>query len=372
MATLTAYATTNSQDLGPGSNLTVTVGGKQVFLLDSDDQIALQSYLDTATRLPTSDSGMRALLGYTTDAEGKKFADLVQVYSQIFSHCWHFKTEVFPESVFLAFLVSNYARMSFIYYDRILKVFGEFLDGTRTESSTKEIVHYTVNELRGAIHSYAAEVSKVHTAFQTFDTETTADQGRIELAANFYSDEFNLNEDIIKQKQARIDALKSEIAALKIEYDQAVIVAATTPIYAWIPFVGWLVGPTVAGIYGAKAVELEKKMAVLGEELRTTDADLQLRISLKASLSLANSDLAGLKTKCAAALKALARIKTVWTNVDAALERLSIGVNDINNKETLRGLKRAVESAETEWDVVYQQAENYTATAYLRVEEMIG
>lgn len=372
MATWTAYATTDSQDLGPGSNLTVTVGGKQVFLLDSDDQIALQVYLDTATRLPTSDSEMRMLLGYRTDGESKKFADLIQVYGQIFSRCLDFKNNIYPESVNLAWLIAGYAQKSFTYYDRITEAFQEFADGSRSETSVKEVVNDYVNILRKDIDWHISAAERVHTAFQTFDTGTTADQGRIELTANFYSDEFNLNEEIIKQKQSRIDALKGEIAALKAEYDQAVIIASTTPTYAWIPFVGWIVGPTVAGIYGAKAVELEKKMAVLGDELRTTDADLQLRIGLKASLSLVNDDLVGLKTKCAAALKALARIKTVWTNIDAALGRIPAELDDILNKETLRGLQRAVESASLEWAQVYQQAARYLATAFLRIERMIG
>lgn len=372
MATMTAYMTTDSQDLGPGSNLTATVGNKEVFVLDSEDQIALQDYVETAVRLPTSDSEMRMLLGYKTDAEGKKFTELIQVYSQIFSRCWYFKTQVYPESVFLAFFVSTYARKSFIYYDRLMKIFQEVSDKVRTITSAKEAIDYTVDELKRDAKIYAAQVDEVHTAFQEFDTGTTADQGQLELAVKFYSGEFNLNESIIQQEKTQIDTLKGDIEALKAEYEQAVIIASTTPIYAWIPILGWIVGSTVAGVYGAKAVEINNRIAALGEDLRMKSDDVQLRTGLEASLSLANQDLVGLKTKCVAARRVLARIKEVWTRLDAALDRIPtyLDLIEIGDDTALIVLRLALNTARNEWDTVYTQAEKYTATAYLRVEEL--
>ncbi len=368
MATLTAYKTTESQDLGPGSNLTITVDGTDVFLLKSEDQIALQEYIDTGVRLPTSDSELRMLLKYNDD-QSKTFDGLINVYSEIYKHCSHFRTQVYPESVKSASNILAYAIKAPGYYDDMVAAFQDFVDGKMTKEVAKEEIKDYTGSLRTDIEFYVTKLDEVHTAIQQFDTDTLADQGRLNRATASYSDTFKLNENIIEEQQRAIDNLRLEIEAVKAEYTQSVIIASTTPIYAWIPFFGYIIGPTVAGVYGAKAVELDKKIATLKAELETKTADVQLRTELKGTLSLVNKNLAETLKKCSAALEALAKIKTVWTNLDAALERIPTGLDDIDQKESLRGLKRAVESAKTEWEGIRKMADNYVATAYIKLED---
>jgi hypothetical protein len=368
MATLTAYKTTESQDLGPGPNLIITVGETEVFLLKSEDQIALQQYVDTGVKLPVSQSALKMLLKYNDD-QSKTFENLIEVYSKIYQHCSHFRTQVYPESVKSASNILAYAIKVPDYYDDIIAAFQDFVDGKITKEAAKvEIKDYT-GSLRTNIGFYVTKLDEVHTAIQQFDTDTLADQGELDRATASYSDTFKLNDAAILEQQTAIDNLKNEIETVKAEYTQSVIIASTTPIYAWVPFFGYIIGPTVAGLYGAKAVELDKKIAALKAELETKTADVQLRTELKGTLSLVNENLAETSKKCSAALESLARIKTVWTNLDAALENIPTGLDDIDKKESLRGLQRAVDSAKTEWEQIGKLANNYVATAYIRLED---
>lgn len=370
MATMTAYTVTDSQDLGPGSNLTTKVGDKEVFLLESEEQYKLQNYVDTGIRLPTSDSEMRMLLGYKKEEARVLFVNLVHVYSQIFSHCSHFKTQVYPKSVSLALDVSAYARMAPDYYDAVIQTFEDAAKKDMSKQEALAIIDELVAALRKTVDSYIEKTKEVHTAIQGFATNTTADQGLLDTAKATYSNEFDLNESTIEQEQARIETIKSEVEALKAEYTTAVIIASTTVTYAWIPFFGYFIGPTIAGIYGAKAVEINNKIAALGEELRTKSDDVQLRIVLKASLALVNGDLEELKAMCDAALTTLTRIQLVWTELDAGLNRLPAALDNIDNATFLLTLKLAVNAAKNEWQAIATKADSYTSVAYLKVEEI--
>lgn len=376
MATLTAYTATDSENLGPGNNLFITVEGQDIFLLKSDDQIALQEYVDTGVRLPVSQSELKMLLKYSDD-QSKTFDNLINVYSEIYNHCSDFRTNVYPESVKSASDLYAYARIAPGYYQDMVDIFREYVDKKTTKEDAKKEISDLVNSLRRNIKGdpekgivgYITRIDATHTKIQKFDTDTFTDKGRLNTATTFYSDTFKLNDTTIEEQQRAIDNLKLEIEAVKAEYTQSVIIASTTPIYAWIPFFGYIIGPTVAGIYGDKAVKLNKKIDELVEQLRTKTADVQLRTELKGTLSLVNENLAETSKKCSAALEALARIKTVWTDLLAALERIPLGLDNIDEKETLRGLEREVNTASEEWRRIGSMANNYVATAYIKLED---
>ena len=119
----------------------------------------------------------------------------------------------------------------------------------------------------------------MHNAIQTFDTDTVADKGRLDTATLDYSVQYNLNDQVILDEQADIASLKSEIAALKEEYKQDVIIASTTVTYAWVPVIGWLIGPTVAGVYGDngdKAVKANESISTKQASLDTKRSRLSI------------------------------------------------------------------------------------------------
>ncbi len=66
---------------------------------------------------------------------------------------------------------------------------------------------------------------------------------------------FGNEEQLLAQLIGQIQSAAATIEDLWAEYKHDVIVASTTPTYAWIPFYGFIAGPVVAGVFGAKAVE---------------------------------------------------------------------------------------------------------------------
>ncbi len=360
---------TGSQSLNPSGDFLDDASGNQTFILKSSDQVDLQAYVEAGIKLPTSDSEMRMMLGYTDDESSRIFSNLVNVYSDIYTHCSEFKTLVYPKSVSTAYDVYNYASKVPEYLDGLIEVIDGLQAGLILKTEAKDAVDDLVGSLKQDIDRYVNRIDEVHNAIQQFDTDTVADKGNLDTVTSVYSTQYNLNDQVILDEQTEIESLKSEIASLKEEYKQDVIIASTTVTYTWVPFIGWLIGPTIAGVYGDKAVQANEKISAKQTDLDNKEADLKRRIVLKGSLTLANESLTGISDKAKKALDALALMKTSWTNQKSALDQASSDIDSLLDDKTKIGIKTDIDTAKTSWAKIAKLAENYTTTAYLKVEE---
>ncbi len=78
---------------------------------------------------------------------------------------------------------------------------------------------------------------------------------------------FGNEEQLLSQLIGQIQSAAVSIEDQWAEYKHDVIVASTTPTYTWVPFYGWIAGPVVAGIFGAKAVEALKQIQTLENQI---------------------------------------------------------------------------------------------------------
>lgn len=122
-----------------GGTLTVTLNPGELlptennpFLMSKPEFLAVQAYVENGTSLPKSSEEMISKLKISAE-DVDKFSDLINVYKSIYSHCYDFKTVVFPMTVTLAANISHYNTKVPIYYGALNPIIVAYNNGSLSE-----------------------------------------------------------------------------------------------------------------------------------------------------------------------------------------------------------------------------------------------
>jgi hypothetical protein len=361
-------------NIGPGALVKSNPApNENPFLLSSAEWLAIQVYVNDAISLPTNTDAFQKSLGpgappiNTTD-----FAPLIACYSTINSHCTDWQNTTFPASVNLAGDVVAYAQKAPIYYGAI-NTEAQKLVTNPNDTQAQAALTAIINNLAAQAATYQNNAQHVADLVKTFADQTSADKvaligtdGASGLVKT-YTDKYGSTSDAVKSLTDQINGLNTLLVADTKEYNHDVIVASTSPTYAWIWPIGTIAAAIVAGIYGDKAMKALDRIHKDQDQIATLSAELQADANLMINLTRANKGITQITTEITNALPVIQKIQGIWGAIATDLTNIgNIIKNDIQQALPII-MSLGVDEAITAWQKLGTEADAYRVNAYITV-----
>ncbi|HEU5003916.1 MAG TPA: alpha-xenorhabdolysin family binary toxin subunit A [Actinomycetota bacterium] len=362
---------TSQLSIAPGAIAVPGTEGGPGFALSKPEWIAVQTFVTNGLALPTNDTEFRNSLGAGAPSSLADFQRLITCYQSIYGHCTTWQGDTFPKSVTLASEVYEYGTSKApVFYPPILKE-ADILSKNPGDDGAKEALKAILDNLSQTAGGYATRAADVQKDIQAFADGTAADQTTL-IGPDGQGGLLKYYNDKYGSASAEVEALTKDIAAQRIvlqsandEYDHDVIVAATTPTYAWVWPIGTIAAAVVAGIYGDKAVKARERAQAAQGKIDTLTDQLTADANLMTAIHSATFGLTSISGNIAAALPVIQKIQGVWGGIADDLKAI-VRLIDVDIRQVppiIMGL--GVDEAMKAWFNVAQAANAYRLNAYV-------
>jgi hemolytic enterotoxin HBL len=365
MSTAPAYS------IAPGDIATAGTPGGPSFILSKAEWIAIQTYVNDGLSLPTTIAQFRASLGTGAPSDLSDFTQLITAYATLNGHCTTWQSTTFPMTVSLASDIYEYGTNKVpVFYPAILTE-ANILINDPTNANALAALAAILNNLQAAANGYQVKAKAASDAIQTFSNQMTADESTL-IGPNgdaglrkYYTDKYGTTSAQVAQYTQELAAWKLALAGDQAAYRHDVIVAATTPTYAWVFPYGTIAAAIVAGIYGHKAVEALDSIANDQKQIDALQADLAADANLINAINMATGGITGIVAALQAALPVVQKIQGVWQGISDDIAAIAALIDtDIRQVPPII-MSLGVSEATTAWYNVAQAANQYRVNAYV-------
>ena len=364
---------TPTPNIGPSAIAQPAVTGGPAFALSATEWLAIQIYVNDALALPTTADAFKNSLGPGAPSDLSDFTQLVTAYATINGHVTTWQNDTFPASVSLASDIYNYALQAPTYYNPILPLAQKLTANPDDQQALQELTAI-LGVLSKSATTYHDNAAAVSTKIQTFATQTQAD--KVTLSGTdgtgglqkYYNDKYGTTSADVIEINKELAAQKLILDSANAEYNHDVIVASTTPTYAWVFPFGTIAAAVVAGVYGDKAVKALEKVRAAQQQINTLSAQLAADALLMIAINKVESGLTNIIGPLNAALPIIQKIQGVWGAIADDLNTI-IGTIKTNIQDALPIIMNlGVETAINEWTAVGAEANAYRVNAYITVQ----
>lgn len=352
-------------------------GANGAFLLSAAEWLTIQVYTRGAAGLPVSETLMRQELNMADTDPIAPFQRIIDAYKDINAHCKTWDEVTFPQSVSLAGDVVNYSRMAPTYFNEMLPEAEKLARNPNDEAARAKLLTI-LKRLSRQAGNFAAKAKDVAQKVTQFANDTKNDQVTIQGAdgkgglAGYYNERFGATSEEGKRLQGELAEANRMLQQAISDYNHNVVVAATTPTYAWVIGVGWIIAPVVAGVFTKKALDsLELQKRARAEIGRL--GGLQSRnATVIGEIERAQANIATIQEQLNAALPAILKIQGTWLAMKQDFDHL-IMLIDENLADSIRDLPALigadVEIAIDQWKALGKRADEYRTNAFVQVEQ---
>ncbi len=361
-------------NIGPSAIADPGTAGGPGFTLSRPEWVAIQTYSTDALALPTTDETFRKSLGPGAPDNLSDFTQLIEAYKTINGHVTTWDKQVFPASVDLASDVYQYGMTKApVYYPPILKE-ADILADNPDDEHAKAALKAILDNLKKDAQDKADRAAGVAKQIGQFAADTESD--RITMVGTdgkgglvkYYDDKYGTTSSEVADLTKEIDAQRQILKAADEEYDHDVVVAATTPTYAWVWPVGTIAAAVVAGVYGKRAVEALDRARAAQAKINELAAKLAADANLLVAIHSAEIGMNTIVRDVTAALPVIQKIQGVWGGMASDLGAISAMIdNDIRNVPAII-MSLGVDEAVKAWHNVALNADAYRVNAYVKQE----
>ncbi|HMV67327.1 MAG TPA: alpha-xenorhabdolysin family binary toxin subunit A [Myxococcota bacterium] len=344
------------------------------FLNSQSGWIAINLYTTHSAALPTTIDQLRTLSNTPATTDLTKAQPVLDIFKDIQTHCapW---SNTYTTVVKLASDLFDYAnsQVPATYGGLVQEIDAYMALPDKTTQTAKD--HWTniialVQSLADTARTYATSADNVRTAVNDFYTQTQNDQTHLDQQKDPGGQIAALTAELA-DLATQITTWKQTLQDAEDEYKHDVIVASTSPTYAWVGFpfcpVGLIAAGVVAGIYGAKAVAAKNEIAAAKNEIHTLEdqqnGDKVTLAAYNATATLVQKTLDEGK----AALDALAVIKGQWGALADDLDNIVDQFTNHTNTNLPVLLKVEINARATTWADVAKKSDIFRTTAYINV-----
>lgn len=367
---------TKKMDIGPGPIAKPSQKGGPAFALSSEEWCTIQVYVTNAQSkeyMPHTKEDFRAYLGSSAPSDLSDFDKLIKAYSDIYDHVTEWNDHTFPESISLASDVVAYSIQAPTYYNPIIPL-AEKLDEDPNDEKSKKKLQAILDKLILQADDYHSKAEAVYTKIKKFADQTAQDKialGDIDPSTGLYK----YYQDKYGSTSAEVKSLNDEIAAQQIildtankEYAHDVVVAATTPTYAWATIFGFIAAAVVAGVYGKKAVEALERGKAAQKKIDELNGKVQVDANLMKSLTTTLGQLNVNIESVTAALPIIQKMQGGWKGISDDLKAISTTIKTNIQDVLPMIMDLGVETAINQWKAVGEEADAYRVNAYITVQ----
>lgn len=366
--------TASSPGIGPGPIATPGTPGGPAFALTSTNWIAIQTYVIDGLALPTTTAAFKTYLGKGAPDDVSEFQPLIDCFVGINSQCSTWQTTTYPASVSLASDIYDYGtNKAPTYYPPIDKL-ADILTTDPTNAAALAKLKALLDNLTTDAQSRADKAAAVRVQIQKFADDTSASKSILSgTPANpgglvkKYNDEFGEKSQDVLDCNKEITAQTLVLKAANDEYNHDVIVAATTPTYAWVFPVGTIAAAVVAGVYGKKAVDALDRAHAAQQKIDQMNDQLAADARMMIAINSAEAGMGSILESLNAALPIIQLLEGVWGGIADDLKNI-VAMIDTDIRQALPILASlGVDEAMLAWHNVALAANAYRTNAYVQV-----
>jgi hypothetical protein len=301
------------------------------------------------------------------------FDPVITCYSGINSHCTTWQNTVFPATVSLASDIHQYgAQKAPIYYGAILKQ-ANILTSDPTNASALAALKAILDNLSQTATTYSNNAAAAAKQIQTFAEQTQADKVVL-VGADGNTGLTKTYNDKYGEQSADVIALNKEITAQQIvldaaneEYNKDVIIAATSPTYAWVFPFGTIAAAVVAGIYGKRATDALDRARAAQQKINSDTAQVAADAALMTAIQMAQQGMTKIVTALSAALPVIQKVQGIWGGISSDIGSI-VKLIDTDIRQAIPVIMSlGVDEAIQSWASVAAEADNYRVNAYITV-----
>lgn len=358
--------------IGPGAIAAAGVDGGPAFTLARPQWVAIQVYCTDAQALPTTEEAFRNSLGPGAPKDLSDFTQLISAYELINAHTTTWTETTFPATVELASDVYQYGMNKVpVFYPPILTE-ARALEANPNDKRAKDALKAILDNVQASADQRAAKATEVLGKVRQFSTDTGADKvtlvgtdGKAGLV-KYYADRYGEQSAEVARLTKEIEAQRLVLKQADEEYDHDVIVASTTPTYAWIWPIGTIAGAVVAGVYGKRATDALARSRAAQEKINSLAADLAADANLMVAIQSASLGMNTIARDISDALPVLQQIEGVWGGIAADLKSISKLIDEDIRKVPPVIMSLGVDEAVRAWQMVARNADAYRANAFVK------
>ena len=366
--------TNPTPNIGPGAIANSSTNGGPAFVLSASEWLAIQTYVVDALALPTTMDAFSKSLGPGAPTDLTDFNQLVAAYLTIYGHVNTWQTDTFPKSVSLASDIFNYAQLAPTYYNPILPL-AQKLTVNPNDQQSKDELTAILGQLATSASTYHDNAASVVAKIQDFANQTQAD--KVALSGtdgtgglkNYYNTKYGATSTDVTNILNQLTAEKMILDAANAEYNHDVIVAATTPTYAWVWPFGTVAAAIVAGVYGDKAVKALERVKAAQQQINNLNSTLAADAQLMIAINSVESGITNILDPLNAALPIIQKIQGVWGAISDDLNSIITLINTNIGQALPIIMNLGVQAALDAWTNVGQEANAYRLNAYITVQK---
>jgi hypothetical protein len=362
----TQPATSPSPDLGPSNVADPT----SPFALNSAEMQDIQTWMFFANELPDDDNSLRLFLGVDASFDVSGYEDLVTTFQPVTQHANTWTDAVLPSLVLLAADLVNYATLqqtALPALKELIPAAGQTMDPTAAQNFIQ-----TIQYMQSQAAGYQDNAKARYQDLSNFAADLTTDQKNVSNTLTSYQQRLSGEGGEIQQLQNDLTQWQSDLSSAQAQYRHDVIVAATTPSYAWVGFpfcpVGLIAASIVAGVYGARAKQAAADIAADRSAISSDQQQLANDQLTLAALTNATNGLTTLLADLTAVTGVVQTMEGGWGAIASDLGNLA---TTLQSSQTAPGFLQGIDfdTAAKDWANAASAAQTYQAVAFVSVQE---
>jgi hypothetical protein len=365
-------STTQLYNIGPDAIADAGVDGGPGFTLSRPEWIALQTYCTNAAALPTTPEAFRKSLGDGAPPDLSDFTQLISAYKVIGTHTADWTKTTYPAAVALAGDVYQYGTSKVPSYYPQLLAEAKVLTKDPSDEQAKAALKAILDHLKSDTDGRAKRAGEVVNQISRFAADTETDRATLVGGdgngglVKYYNDKYGqASKEVEKLAKDLVDEGKV-LNEANAEYDHDVVVATTTPTYAWIWPFGTVAAAVVAGVYGRRAVEALERARAAEAKIATLHAKLAADARLMVALHGAETGMGAIVGNITESLPVIQKMQGVWGGISADLAALASMVDDDIRNVAPIIMELGIEATVRAWANVAAAANAFRIHAYVK------
>jgi hypothetical protein len=368
----TSTGAAKAPSIGPGAIATPGTAGGPGFVLSSTNWIAIQTYVMDGLGLPTTDDKFKDWMGKGAPSDLSHFKPLMDCFTQIQGQCKKWQDDVYPASVSLASDVYDYGQHKAPALFPKINEQADILSKNSSDADAQAKLKAILQALTKDAQTRADNATKVKTQIKKFADDTLQSKATLSGTPDkpgglvkSYMDEYGQRSTEVIEVTKQIAEQKQILQQETDNYNHDVVVAATTPTYAWVWLIGTIPAIVVAGVYTARALEALDKVNAAKKKINDFEATLAADALLMIGLTNAETGMSRILNDLNAALPIIELIEGVWGGIADDLQNLVNLIDSDITKALPIIMSIGVDEALSSWHDVAVHADAYRTNAYV-------
>jgi hypothetical protein len=281
----------------------------------------LQVFSIYGVRLDNTVDKLKSRLQITNPGAYPFFNQMLESYQKVQTTCDYFLRETFPKVVGLGNKLKNFAEAASEDGDAIFEFIVQMVKKGNIDAAITALTN-----LQKQATDNSNEAANIAVVLSTYSTQLVTADAALKGTADRIEADDRVSMARITELQGGSDMVGS-IANLQLlmknrqdEYDHDVIVAATTPTYAWVFPFGTIAAAIIAGVYGKKAVDALQQYEEMKQKVAGASAELQTAIAMHSIQGLADQGVTSVLKQTDVAIVQVTVVKNAWASVAGNLE----------------------------------------------------